>query len=104
MNRELQFPLSEPQAGLLDVRCRAFTIVGELLWNFCSPVTYSEGMGFEFIVIVPLLLSCCDFHLFFEFGVSFLVCSSVLLLIVVQQLVAVMVHEEMNRHPPTPLS
>lgn len=63
-----------------------------------------RGMGFEFIVIVPLLLSCCDFHFFFERGVSFLVCSSVLLLIVVQQLVAVMVQEEMNRHPPTPLS
>ena len=49
-----------------------------------------RGMGFEFIVIVPLLLSCCDFHFFFERGVSFLVCSSILLLIVVQQLVAVM--------------
>ena len=104
MTREFQVSLSEPQAAFLDVRCRAFTIVGELLWYFCSPVTYSEGMGFEFIVIVPLLLSCCDFHFFFERGVSFLVCSSVLLLIVVQQLVAVMVQEEMNRHPPTPLS
>ena len=104
MTREFQVPLSEPQAGLLDVRCRAFTIVGDLLWYFCSPVTYSEGMGFEFIVIVPLLLCCCDFHFFFERGVSFSVCSSVLLLIVVQQLVAVMVQEETNRHPPTPPS
>ena len=102
MTREFQVPLSEPQAGFLDVRCRTFTIVGELLWYFCSPVTHPVGIGFEFIVIVPLLLSCCDFHFFFERGISFSVCSSILLLIVVQQLVAVMVQEEMNRHPPTP--
>ena len=101
MTREFQVPLSEPQAGFLDVRCRTFTIVGEL-WYFCSPVTHPVGIGFEFIVIVPLLLSCCDFHFFFERGISFSVCSSILLLIVVQQLVAVMVQEEMNRHPPTP--
>ena len=71
MTREFQVPLSEPQAGFLDVRCRTFTIVGELLWYFCSPVTHPVGIGFEFIVIVPLLLSCCDFHFFFERGVSF---------------------------------
>jgi len=100
MTREFQVPLSEPQAAFLDVWCRAFTIVGELLWYFCSPVTYSVGMGFEFIVIVPLLLSCCDFHFFFERDVWFSVCSSILL-IVVQQLVAVMVQEETNRHPST---
>ena len=41
------------------------------------------GMGFDFIVIVPLLPSHCDF-LFLEAGHLFLVVSSVLLLMVVQ--------------------
>ena len=33
-------------------------------------------MGFDFIVIVPLLLSCCGFSFVFGHGVSFLVGSS----------------------------
>ena len=48
-------------------------------------------MGFYFIVILPLLPSLCGF--FFAFGckVFFLVGSSVLLLMVVQQLVVILV-------------
>ena len=48
------------------------------------------------------------FSLFFVFGqeVSFLVGSSILLLMVVQQLAVIWVfwQEEMSRHPSTPLS
>ena len=34
-------------------------------------VTHPAGMGFDFIVIVPLLLSCCGFFFVFEHGASF---------------------------------
>lgn len=90
--------------GLLDVRCRTFYNRGRTFWYFCPPVTHPVGIGFEFIVIVPLLLSYGDFHFFFERGISISVCFDALRLIVVQQLVAVMVQEETNRHPPTPPS
>ena len=46
-------------------------------------------MGFDFIVIVPLLPSHCDFSFVFGCGVSFLVSSSVFLSMTVQQLVAI---------------
>ena len=48
------------------------------------------GTGFDFIVIMPLLPSCCG--LFFVFGhrASFLVGSSVLLSMAVQQLVVIL--------------
>ena len=46
-------------------------------------------MGFDFIVIAPLLLSHCDFSSVFGCGVSFLVSSSVFLLMIVQQLVVI---------------
>ena len=46
-------------------------------------------MGFDFIVIVPLLLSHCGFSFVFGCGVSFLVSSSVFLLMTVQQLVVI---------------
>ena len=44
-------------------------------------------MGFDFIVIVPLLPSHCGFSFAFRCGVSFLVSSSVFLSMIVQQLV-----------------
>ena len=67
-----------------------------ILW-----VTHLVGVGFDFIVIVPLLLSCYAFVFVFDCGVSFLVGSSVLLSMVVQQLVVILVfsQEEMSAHP-----
>ena len=57
-------------------------------------VTHLEDMGFDFIVIVPFLPSCY----------LFLVGSSVLLSMVVQQLVAILMFlQEINAHPYTPL-
>ena len=46
-------------------------------------------MGFDFIVIAPLLPSHCGFSFVFTCGVSFLVSSSVFLLMSVQQLVVI---------------
>ena len=34
-------------------------------------ITHQMGMGFDFIMIVPLLLSCCSFFFVFECGLSF---------------------------------
>ena len=51
-------------------------------------------MGFYFIVIVPLLLSHCGFSFVFVCGVSFLVSSSVFLLMIVQQLVVIPVFSQ----------
>ena len=68
-------------------------------------VTHPAGMGFDFIVIVPLLPSCCGF--FFVFGrVSLLVGSRVLLSMVIQQLFVILVfsQEEMSARPSTPPS
>ena len=48
-------------------------------------------MGFDFIVIVPLLPSHCSFSFVFGCGVSFLVTSSVFLSMIVLQLVVVLV-------------
>ena len=46
-------------------------------------------MGFDFIVIAPLLPSHCGFSFVFGCGVSFLVSSSVFLLMIVQQLAVI---------------
>ena len=48
-------------------------------------VTHPTGMVFDFIMIAPLLLSLHDFFFGCGCGVSFLVCSSILLSMVVQQ-------------------
>ena len=60
-------------------------------------VTHPVCLGFDFVMIVPLLLSHWSFFLF-KHALSFLVGSSVLLLMVVQQLVLILVlsQEEMN--------
>ena len=52
---------------------RTFTPVGGLLWYKCSPVcvTYPAVMGFDFIVIAPLLPSHCGFSFVFGRGVFF---------------------------------
>ena len=46
-------------------------------------------MGFDFIVILPLLPFHCGFSFVFGCEVSFLVSSSVFLLMIVQQLVVI---------------
>ena len=46
-------------------------------------------MGFDFIVIAPLLLSHCGFSFVFGCGVSFLVSSSVFLSMIFQQLIVI---------------
>ena len=51
-------------------------------------------MGVEFTVIAPLLLSHCGFSFVFGCGVSFLVSSSVFLLMIVQQLVVILVFSQ----------
>ena len=60
-------------------------------------------MGFDFIVIAPLLLSQFVFSLVFGSGVSFLVSSSFFLFMIVQQLVVIPVlsQEEVNACPST---
>ena len=62
-------------------------------------------MGYDFIVIVPLLLSHCGFSFVFGCGVSFLVSSSVFLLMTVQQLVVILVlSQERDVHHLEPIS
>ena len=51
-------------------------------------------MGFDFIVIAPLLPSHCGFSFVFGCGVSFLVGSSVFLSMAVQQLVVILVFSQ----------
>ena len=60
-------------------------------------------MGFDFIVIAPLLLSHCSFSFVFGCGVSFLVSSSVFLLMIFQQLVVipVLLKEKVSARPST---
>ena len=48
-------------------------------------------MGFDVIVIAPLLPSHCGFSFVFGCGVSFLVSSSVFLSMIVQELVVILV-------------
>ena len=83
---------------------RTFTPVGGVLWYKCSPVCESAVMGFDFIVIAPLVPSHCGFSFVFACGVSFLVSSSVFLSMVVQQLVVIPVQEGVSAHPSTPPS
>ena len=63
-------------------------------------------MGFDFIVIAPLLPSHCGFSFVFGCGVSFLVSSSVFLSMIVQQLVVIAVLSQVGEraHPSTPPS
>ena len=82
----VDFPSPDPRAGKPDIRLRTFTTVGEPLWHYCSPVlwvTHLGGMGFDFIVIAPLLPSHWGFFVF-GCGVFFLVGSGILLSMVVQ--------------------
>ena len=64
-------------------------------------------MGFDFIVVVPLLQSCCGFFFVFGHGVYiyifFLIGSIILLSMVVQQLVVTLVlsQDEMSARSST---
>ena len=60
-------------------------------------------MRFYFIMIVPFLTFFCGFFFVFGGEVHFLVGSSILLLMAVQQLVVILVlsQEEMNASPST---
>ena len=62
-------------------------------------------MGFDYIMKVPLLLSCCDFFFAFGYRLSFLVGLG-LFSVVVQQLVVILVFswEEVSSSPSTPPS
>ena len=63
-------------------------------------------MGVDFTVIAPLLPSHCGFSFVFGCKVSFLVSSSVFLLMIVQQLVVILVflQEGVRARPSTPPS
>lgn len=65
-------------------------------------MVHLAGMGFDFIVVAPLLPSP-GFSFVLECGVSFLVGSSVLLMFV-QQLLAILVlsQEKISACPSTP--
>ena len=84
-----------PQA---DVGPRTFTTVGELLRII---ITNPAGMRFEFIVIVPLLPLLGASSLSLDLGYLFLVGSSVLLIMDVQQLVVILVFSQVkiSAHP-----
>ena len=63
-------------------------------------------MGFDFIVIAPLLPSQCGISFVFGCGVSFLVSSSFFLPMIVQQLFVIPVssQEGVRARPSTPPS
>ena len=69
-------------------------------------VTHPAVMGFDFIVIAPLIPSHCGFPFVFGCGVSFLVNSSVFLSMIVQQLavIPVLLQEGVRARPSTPPS
>ena len=84
-----------------------------LQWvDFCGNIVLQSVshppavMGFDFIVIAPLLLSHCSFSFVFGCEVSFLVSSSVFLSRIVQQSVVILVlsQEGVSTRPSTPPS
>ena len=69
-------PLSDAHAEEPDLGFRTFTIMQELLQYNCSPVCGSptwQDLGFDLIMIAPLLLSCCSLFFVFGRGSSFFV-------------------------------
>ena len=69
----------------------------------CLWVAHPADIGFDFIIIEPLLPSFCGFSFVFEVRVSFFVGSRIHLSTVVQQLVAILVlsQEERDTGPST---
>ena len=93
---EFLLPVPDPQVGKPDVGLRTLTPVAGLLWCNWSPVFESPTQrlwDLNLIVIAPLLLSHCSFSVFGR-GISFLVNSSVFLLMIIQQLVVILVERE----------
>ena len=87
-------PLLDPQAGKPDMGFRIFTIMRELLWYYYSPVCGSPpvGMGFWFDHdCAPFSHLTVASSLSLDVGCLFLVCSSILLSMAVQHLVAILV-------------
>ena len=76
-------------------QCENFFCIIVQLW-----VAHAVGVEFDFIVIGPLLQCCSGFHFVLDYGYLFLVGPSVLLLMVVQQLAAILVlsQEKMKVH------
>jgi len=74
------------------VRFRTFTTMGELLWYYCSPHHVLPTLWLCFLILSCL---CISFHfvaassLSLDFGYLFLVGSSILLLMILQQLVVI---------------
>ena len=71
-------PLPDPQAGKPDLGLKTFTTslvarTSLVLLFSCLWVAHPLGMGFYFIVIVPLLPPHCSFSFIAEHGISFLV-------------------------------
>ena len=107
--RGFQVPLLDPQAGKPDVGFRTFTIVWELLLYYCSPVCGSPTQQVWDLILLWLCPSYClavASSLSLNMGHLFLVGSSDFLLVMVQQLVAILVllQEEMSARPSTPQS
>ena len=97
----------DPQAGKPGMGFRTFTTVGELLWYYCSPVC---GSPTHQVKSRDLILLCLhpSYHLIaaslsLDLEYLFLVGTSVVLLVVVQQLVAILVlsQEKMSACPST---
>ena len=97
----------DPQAGKPGMGFRTFTTVGELLWYYCSPVC---GSPTQQVKSRDLILLCLhpSYHLIaaslsLDLEYLFLVGTSIVLLVVVQQLVAILVllQEKMSACPST---
>ena len=73
----LQLPLPGPQAGKTDIGLRTFNAME----NFSG--THFVGIGFDVVVIVPLLSSHCAFFFGFGYKVCFLVGSRNFVVVVV---------------------
>ena len=103
--------LPDPQLGSL-MWGSELSLQWDNLWDrviFSLWVTHPAGMGFDYIVKVPLLPSHCGSFFIFGCRISFMVGSRVFLSIVVQQLVscdfgAFMRGEKVISSPATPPS
>ena len=95
-----QVPVWEDWCGIQNLHNSMRTslvLLFSSLW-----VTQPEGMRFGLVVIVPLLPSHCSFFFVFGWRYLFLMNFSILLLMVVQQLVAILLLlQEMSTHPST---
>ena len=97
-------PLSDPQAGKLDVGFRTFTAVQDFVGIIVLQSVGHPPGGYGIWFYYDCTLLPCHYSFLFVFGhgVSFLVGSGILLSTVVQQLVAILVLlQEMSKHPST---